>query len=89
MNSLLQMEEDLTAWNKNGNVAFFLLRTTFMGYFLAETKANCIQIIDFGYVGAKDIEKILSNVCYFQLKAKRSEHCLSICRCSSRTVPNF
>ena len=23
-----------------------------MGYFLAETKANCIQIIDFGYVGS-------------------------------------
>ena len=42
-----------------------------MGYFLAETKANCIQIIDFGYVGAKDIKKILSNVCYFQYKAKK------------------
>ena len=47
----MQMEEDLTSWNKNGDVSF-LPRTTFMGYFLAETKANCIQIIDFGYVGS-------------------------------------
>ena len=56
------MEEDLTAWNKNGNVAFFAQNHVHGGIFLAVAKANFIQIIDFGFVGAKDIEKILSHV---------------------------
>ena len=41
---------------------FFCSEPRSWGYFLAVAEANFIQIIDFGFVGAKDIEKILSHV---------------------------